>query len=110
MGTDKERQYLEPANFFWRKSANDLAQAGICVDLFMFPNAYIDVASIGNVCAVTGGNLYLYINFQQQRDGARFINDLYRGLIRTFAYDALLRIRASNGLFDLCRFDCEVLN
>lgn len=96
-GTDKERQYFEPADFFWRKTGNDLAQAGICVDMFLFPNAYIDVASVGNICTLTGGNLYLYINFQSPRDGPRFINDLYRGLTRVFAYDALLRVRCSNG-------------
>ena len=47
LGTDKERSLYEPQEFFWRKIAQDCSQAGICIDSFLFPTSYIDVATIG---------------------------------------------------------------
>ncbi|KAJ3106424.1 DNA mismatch repair protein msh6 [Phlyctochytrium planicorne] len=98
LGSDKERTLYEPQSDFWKKLAQDLSQAGICVDLFLFPNAYIDVASVGTVAVLTGGETYYYQNFEAGRDGIKFGEDLKRAAIRPFGYEALLRIRCSNGL------------
>lgn len=97
INTDKESQLYEPADFFWRKISNELAQMGVTVDMFVFPGSYIDIGSIGNVATVTGGNIFMYAGYQQPRDGAKFVNDLYRSQIRVSGYDALLRVRCSNG-------------
>jgi len=37
---------------------------GVAVDLFLFPNAYIDVATIGSVATLTGGQIYRYSYFK----------------------------------------------
>jgi len=34
------------------------------VDLFLFPNAYCDVATMSDICRLTSGNLYKYSYFQ----------------------------------------------
>ena len=34
------------------------------MDLFLFPNAYIDVATIGSVATLTGGQIYRYSYFK----------------------------------------------
>jgi protein transport protein SEC24 len=47
MGSEKEKTLLEPQDFMWRKLGQDCASAGVCVDLFFFPSAYMDVATLG---------------------------------------------------------------
>ncbi|KAI9097181.1 Sec23/Sec24 trunk domain-containing protein [Phlyctochytrium arcticum] len=98
LGSEKEYTLYEPQEYFWKKVAQDCAQSGICVDMFLFPSAYIDVATIGTLTAVTGGDTYMYPNFEAARDGLRLIEDFKRSLTRPFGYDALLRVRVSNGL------------
>ncbi|KAJ3117605.1 COPII coat Sec23p-Sfb3p heterodimer component [Phlyctochytrium bullatum] len=85
LGSDKERSLYEPQSDFWKKLAQDYSQAGVCVDLFLFPHAYVDVATVGT-------------NFDMSRDGVKFAEDLKRAALRSFGYEALLRIRCSNGL------------
>ncbi|KAJ3293514.1 COPII coat Sec23p-Sfb3p heterodimer component [Borealophlyctis nickersoniae] len=98
LGTDKERALYEPQEYFWKKIGQDYSQAGVCVDMFLFPTAYIDVATIGALSALTGGETYTYVNFDTARDGPKFVGDLKHCLYRTFGYDALLRVRVSTGL------------
>lgn len=64
LGTEKEKTILTPQNNFYTKLGQDCVGAGCSVDLFLFPNAYIDIASISEVCRLTGGNLYKYSYFQ----------------------------------------------
>ncbi len=52
LGTDKERQLYEPQEYFWKKYGENLAAAGVCVDMFLFPTAYIDVATVGKLICV----------------------------------------------------------
>ncbi len=40
----------------------------------------------------------MYPAYDDNRDGFKFANDLVRNLQRTFAFDAVLRVRSSNGL------------
>ncbi|XP_014674591.1 PREDICTED: protein transport protein Sec24C-like [Priapulus caudatus] len=49
---------------FYKNLGKECVEAGCCVDLFLFPNAYIDVATIGEICNVTGGQIYKYNYFQ----------------------------------------------
>ena len=103
----------------------DCATAGICVDLYLFPSAYTDVAtigmnrifiasignqlifgSLGALSALTGGDIYNYTNFEVNRDGQRFVGDVKRSLSRSFGYDALLRIRVSTGTSHILRRFC----
>lgn len=37
---------------------------GCCVDLFLFPNQYMDIATMADVPSHTGGSVYKYNNFQ----------------------------------------------
>jgi protein transport protein SEC24 len=99
LGTDKERSLFEPQEYFWTKLGQDAAVNGVSVDLYLFPSSgYIDVATVGAISALTGGEVQLYSAFDAAKQGVKFANDLQRSLARTFGYDALLRIRISNGL------------
>lgn len=55
---------LTPQNSFYEKLAKDCVESGVAVDLFLFPNAYIDVATIGSVATLTGGQIYRYSYFK----------------------------------------------
>ena len=55
---------LTPQNTFYEKLAKDCVANGVGVDLFLFPNAYIDVATIGSVATLTGGQIYRYSYFK----------------------------------------------
>ena len=47
LGTDQEKSLYEPQEFYWRKLGQDCASNGVCVDMFLFPSTYVDVATIG---------------------------------------------------------------
>nr|XP_022316893.1 protein transport protein Sec24C-like isoform X2 [Crassostrea virginica] len=103
LGTEKEKTILTPQNNFYTKLGQDCVGAGCSVDLFLFPNAYIDIASISEVCRLTGGNLYKYSYFQVNEetadlDGDRFLEDLKYNVMNQTAFDAILRVRASTGI------------
>lgn len=49
---------------FYNTLAKDCVAQGCCVDLFLFPNQYVDVATLGVVPVSTGGSIYKYTYFQ----------------------------------------------
>jgi protein transport protein SEC24 len=98
LGTDKEKQLFEPQEYFWKKLGQECAVNGVNVDSYFFPTAYIDLATIGALSALSGGDCYMYSQFDANRNGVKFANDFQRTLARTFGYDALLRVRVSTGV------------
>lgn len=48
---------------FYTTLGQECVAAGCGVDLFLFPNAYIDIATVGEVCRLTGGDIYKYDYF-----------------------------------------------
>jgi len=98
LGTEKEKTVLSPQTPFYNKLGVECVAAGCSVDLFLFPNQYIDVATISDVCRVTSGNIYKYSYFQADLDGDRFLEDLKHSVSRSQAFDAILRVRTSTGI------------
>ncbi|XP_046354960.1 protein transport protein Sec24C-like [Haliotis rufescens] len=98
LGTEKEKAILTPSSNFYTKLGQECVAAGCSVDLFLFPNAYTDIASMGEVCRLTSGNMYKYSYFQADIDGERFIEDLKRNVMRPIAFDGILRVRTSQGI------------
>ncbi len=49
---------------FYNTLAKECVAQGCCVDLFLFPNQYVDVATLGVVPVSTGGSVYKYTYFQ----------------------------------------------
>lgn len=64
LGTDKERTVLVPQTQVYNQLGQDCVQSGCSVDLFLFNNAYIDIATIGQVPRLTGGEVFKYTYFQ----------------------------------------------
>ncbi|CAL1266343.1 unnamed protein product [Larinioides sclopetarius] len=98
LGTDKQKIALAPQTDFYSKLAQECVAAGCAVDLFLFPNAYVDIASMSPLCRHTGGQIYKYTYFQSHIDGDRFLQDLERNITTPAAFDAVLRVRTSAGI------------
>ena len=75
----------------------DCVSVGCSVDLFLFNNAYIDVATLSQVSRLTGGQVYKYTYFNKDIDAERMLNDLRNNLSRPVAFDAIMRVRTSTG-------------
>ncbi|KAG0229526.1 COPII coat Sec23p-Sfb3p heterodimer component [Actinomortierella wolfii] len=97
-GTDKERQLYAPQDDFFKKLAESCVDAGLSIDLFMFPNAYMDVATLGCLPSITGGETFFYPHFHASRDGFKLRGTIARLVQRPFGFNALMRVRCSAGL------------
>ncbi|KAJ2770296.1 COPII coat Sec23p-Sfb3p heterodimer component, partial [Coemansia nantahalensis] len=96
--TEKERTLYEPQTAFYHEWAVKLVEEGISCSLYTFPSAYMDLATLSQLSTTTGGELYSYPGFSADRDGRRFAADLRSDVQRTYGSNAVLRIRASDGL------------
>eukprot|EP00092_Neocalanus_flemingeri_P059085 GFUD01070535.1.p1 GENE.GFUD01070535.1~~GFUD01070535.1.p1 ORF type:complete len:1158 (+),score=343.89 GFUD01070535.1:243-3716(+) len=98
LGTEKEKTVLSPQTKFYNDLGQECVGVGCSVDLFLFNNAYIDIATLSQVCRLTGGQLYKYTYFQADLDGERFISDLTHNISRPVVFDAIMRVRTSTGV------------
>ena len=64
LGTDKEKTVITPQTTFYNQLGQDCSGSGCRVDLFVAHNAFVDIATIGQVARLTGGQVYKYTYFQ----------------------------------------------
>uniref|UniRef100_A0A7N4PIF1 SEC24 homolog C, COPII coat complex component n=1 Tax=Sarcophilus harrisii TaxID=9305 RepID=A0A7N4PIF1_SARHA len=98
LNTDKEKTLFQPQTGFYQSLAKECVAQGCCVDLFLFPNQYVDVATLGVVPHHTGGSIYKYACFQVESDQERFLSDLRRDVQKDVGFDAVMRVRTSTGI------------
>ncbi|XP_049838119.1 protein transport protein Sec24C isoform X1 [Schistocerca gregaria] len=98
LGTEKEKTVLAPQITFYNNLGQECVGAGCSVDLFIFNNSYIDLATIGQVCRLSGGEIFKYTYFQADLDGERLIADIKHDVSRPVVFDAIMRVRTSTGV------------
>ncbi|XP_018608603.1 protein transport protein Sec24C isoform X1 [Scleropages formosus] len=98
VGTDKEKSLFQPQVSFYGNLAKECVAQGCCVDIFLFPNQFVDVTTLSVVACSTGGSVYKYSHFQAQTDRDRFLNDLRRDVQKPMGFDAVMRVRTSTGI------------
>jgi hypothetical protein len=54
------------ADPFWRTTAEELAESGVGVNIFFFPDQYTDVASVGVLSSTTGGEIPKWIRCHEE--------------------------------------------
>ncbi|KAJ9626883.1 COPII coat Sec23p-Sfb3p heterodimer component [Taxawa tesnikishii (nom. ined.)] len=98
--TDAEKKLYTTEHPGFRKTATKMVEAGMGVDFFLASpsGGYLDVATIGHVAAVSGGETYLYPNFHAPRDLLRLSKEIKHTVTRETGYQALMKVRCSNGL------------
>ncbi|KAI5286332.1 COPII coat Sec23p-Sfb3p heterodimer component [Ascosphaera aggregata] len=99
-GTDAEKKYLTTDHPDWKKTAGKLADSGVGIDFFIAAGGgtYMDIATIGYTAAVSGGETFFYPNFNSPRDVLKLSSEMTRTVRRETGYQALLKVRCSNGL------------
>ncbi|CAI7609286.1 unnamed protein product [Penicillium pancosmium] len=99
-GTDAERKLFTTENQAWKKTASQLSEAGVGVDFFIAApgGTYMDVATMGHVSALTGGETFFYPNFHAPRDLLKIRREMAHATTRETGYQALMKVRCSNGL------------
>jgi len=101
LGTDKETTLFNPSEStggFYKDFALDCSRQQIAVDLFLFPSAFIDVATLGVMPQITGGELFYYPSFKSEKHDIQVIADIQKDLTRYTSWEGVVRVRCSKGL------------
>ncbi|KTW27700.1 hypothetical protein T552_02140 [Pneumocystis carinii B80] len=96
--TDNEKQLFTTQNVYWDNLAKKCVNLGVGVDFFLFPAFYIDISTIGVLASITGGEIYYYQDFIEERDASKVIGEFTRNVTREQAYHVQIKVRCSNGL------------
>ncbi|KAK5004715.1 hypothetical protein LTR28_008558 [Elasticomyces elasticus] len=77
-----------------------MVEAGVGIDFFMAApsGGYLDIATVGHVSAISGGEIFYYPNFHSPRDLLRMSKEIKHTITRETGYQALMKVRCSNGL------------
>uniref|UniRef100_A0A672MJT4 Protein transport protein Sec24D-like n=1 Tax=Sinocyclocheilus grahami TaxID=75366 RepID=A0A672MJT4_SINGR len=97
VGTEKEKTLFQPQRGVYEQLTKDCVAQGCCVDLFLFPNQFVDIATMGDVPSHTSGSIYKYSNFQVEVNGQQFLSDLRRDVEKSIGFDAIMRVRTGTG-------------
>ncbi|KAF2819589.1 Sec23/Sec24 family protein-like protein [Ophiobolus disseminans] len=98
--TDAEKKLLKTEHPGFIKIAEKMVQSGVGIDFFMAApsGGYLDIATIGHVSAITGGEVFYYPNFHSPRDTLKLSKEIKHTVTRETGYQALMKVRCSNGL------------
>jgi protein transport protein SEC24 len=98
MGTPNEVNLLKPQVTWYKDTAIEFSRQQICVEMFLFPYQYMDLAALGELPRYTSGSLFSYVSFNKARDGPRFEEQLLKTLTQNTALEAVMRIRCTKGV------------
>ncbi|KAF0896612.1 hypothetical protein E2562_026314 [Oryza meyeriana var. granulata] len=97
--SDKEpHKLLQPVDKTLKTMALEFAEYQVCVDVFLTTQSYVDIASLSVVPNTTGGRVYYYYPFSARSDPAKLFNDLRWNISRPQGFEAVMRVRCSQGL------------
>lgn len=98
--TEAEKKLFSTEHPGFTKLARTMTENGVGIDFFLASpqGGYLDIATIGYLNEKTGGEAYFYPNFNSPRDLLKLARELKHTLIRDTGFQALLKVRCSNGL------------
>ncbi|XVE95488.1 hypothetical protein REPUB_Repub02eG0102100 [Reevesia pubescens] len=97
-GEKEAHKLLQPADKTLKTMAIDFAEYQVCVDVFVTTQTYVDIASISVIPRTTGGQVYYYYPFSAVSDSAKLYNDLRWNITRPQGFEAVMRVRCSQGI------------
>lgn len=104
LGSSGEAVVLRPNSGYYKIQATECSRLQVCIDMFLCPTnpnvSALDVATIGTAARYSGGKIFYYPGFNAARpeDATKLASDLSAFLARDVALEAVIRIRASQGL------------
>lgn len=98
--TDAEKKLFTTEHPGYTKLATGMTENGVGIDLFLAAptGGYLDIATMGYLTEKTGGEIYYYPNFHAPRDLLRLSKELKHTVTRNTGFQALIKVRCSNGL------------
>ncbi|KAJ9180138.1 hypothetical protein P3X46_008420 [Hevea brasiliensis] len=97
-GEKEAHKLLQPADKTLKELAIEFAEFQVCVDVFITTQTYVDIASISVIPKTTGGQVYYYYPFSALSDPAKLYNDLRWNVTRPQGFEAVMRVRCSQGI------------
>lgn len=97
-GEKEAHKLLQPADMTLKTMAIEFAEYQVCVDVFITTQAFVDIASLSVVPRTTGGQVYYYYPFSSLSDAAKLYNDLRWNISRPQGFEAVMRVRCSQGV------------
>ncbi|KAL7099354.1 hypothetical protein ACP275_09G079200 [Erythranthe tilingii] len=97
-GEKEAHKLLQPVDKTLKAMAIELAEYQVCVDLFITSQTYVDIASLSVIPRTTGGQVYYYYPFSALSDSAKLSNDLRWNVTRPQGFEAVMRVRCSQGI------------
>nr|CAN70226.1 hypothetical protein VITISV_020350 [Vitis vinifera] len=97
-GEKEAHKLLQPADKTLKTMAIEFAEYQVCVDVFITTQTYVDIASIAVIPRTTGGQVYYYYPFSALSDPAKLYNDLRWNITKPQGFEAVMRVRCSQGL------------
>lgn len=97
-GEKEAHKLLQPSDKTLKEMAIEFAEYQVCVDVFITTQTYVDIASISVIPKTTGGQVYYYYPFSALSDPAKLYNDLRWNVTRPQGFEAVMRVRCSQGI------------
>ncbi|PWA72722.1 Sec24-like transport protein [Artemisia annua] len=97
-GEKEPHKLLQPADKTLKTMAIEFAEYQVSVDVFITTQSYVDIASISVITRTTGGQVYHYHPYTALSDPAKLYNDLRWNVTRPQGFEAVMRVRCSQGL------------
>ncbi|KAK1417403.1 hypothetical protein QVD17_26530 [Tagetes erecta] len=97
-GEKEPHKLLQAVDKTMKTLAIEFAEYQVSVDVFITTQSYVDIASISVVPKTTGGQIYYYHPFSALSDPAKLYNDLRWNVTRPQGFEAVMRVRCSQGL------------
>lgn len=99
-GIETEKKLFQTDHPGFKKLAGRMVESGVGIDFFIAAPAgrYMDIATIGHLSAVSGGQTYFYPNYIAPRDSLQLAQEIKHTLTRETGFQALMKVRCSNGL------------
>ncbi|KAE8653862.1 Protein transport protein Sec24-like [Hibiscus syriacus] len=97
-GEKEAHKLLQPADKIFKTMAIEFAEYQVCVDVFVTAQTYVDISSLSVIPRTTGGQVYYYYPFSAVSDPAKLYNDLRWNITRPQGFEAVMRVRCSQGI------------
>ncbi|KAG8926225.1 COPII coat Sec23p-Sfb3p heterodimer component [Tulasnella sp. 418] len=97
-GTPEEKSLFRAQDIAWTDVAEECAEAGVGINLWLFPERPVDVGTLATLPSVTGGDIFFHPRYIPNRDSHVLRSEVKRAVSREIGYNCSVRVRCSKGL------------